>query len=72
MSETTTLRLWQVAITEKAICVSKTPKDRDPECVWLPRSMIEHITRFPQKEPDGWPEIHVKMQEWFAEKKGLL
>jgi hypothetical protein len=70
---TTTLRLWQIGSTEKAYLLSKVPKSRDPHAqgVWVPRSVIEHITRFPA-EPNEWQEVHVKLPEWIAEKKGLL
>jgi hypothetical protein len=71
---TTTIRLWQVGGTEKAYCFSKLPKNKaegNYAGIWIPRSMIERITRFPAGVGE-WQEVHVTVQEWFAEKKGLL
>lgn len=69
----TTLRLWQIGGTDKAFLLSKTPRDRDPHApgIWVPRSVIEHITRFPAQVGE-WQEVHVTVPEWIAEKKGLL
>lgn len=71
MSDTIKLRLWQMAATDAAVKFSKTPPDRVPDEVWIPRSQIEHITRRPAAL-GVWPECEVTIEEWIAEKKGLL
>lgn len=69
----TTVRLWQIGATPRAVLFSKVPKERDahPQGIWLPRSQIQHITRFPPVV-GSWQECHVTLPEWLAEKKGLL
>ena len=68
----TTIRLWQMAATDKAYRFSKTPPERPPDPVWIPRSVIERVLRRPPKEPGAWPECEVTMQEWTAEKFGAI
>ena len=70
----TTLRLWIVKETEKAYLFSKLPlekADSVTDMVWVPRSMVERITKF-RETPGTFRECEVDIQEWFAEKKGLL
>lgn len=74
MSETTIIRLWAIRSTEKArlycrrqIDTSK-PGWRSPEvdkdCIWVPLSIIEHVTRL-------GAEHMVTLPDWFVEKNGL-
>jgi hypothetical protein len=69
----TTIRLFLMEQTDKAYRFSKTPRDRDPqsEGVWVPKSMVECVVWLPE-EAGEWRQAFVDMQEWFAEKKGLL
>jgi hypothetical protein len=73
MAEIVSIRLWQVRDTPKAYLFSTTPAaSREGKQVWIPRSQIEHISRRPAEDPDGWPEVQVKMQLWIAEEKELV
>ena len=70
--ETTKALLWQVGGTDKAYLFSTVPKDRNGQGVvaWLPRSVIERITRRPR--PGEWDECEVTAQLWALEKKNLI
>ena len=66
------LNLWQVDSSEKAYLFSTTQNHkRDGKQVWIPRSMIEHVTRLPERIGE-WQQCIVTLPEWIAEKKGLL
>lgn len=67
----TTIRLWIVRETAAAYQFSTTPENRQGELVWIPRSMVERITKFAE-QPERWRECEAEIQEWFAEKKGLI
>lgn len=71
MTDTITLRLWEMTRTEKAYRFSKTPPERLPDPVWLPISVIEHITRYPAAFGEFRP-CDVTLPEWLAREKGLL
>lgn len=71
MSESIEVKLWEVKQTEKAYLFSTTPKsNRDGKQAWIPRSMIEHISRQPAVG-DEWPQVVVKTSLWLLEKKRL-
>ena len=59
--------------TDKAYRFSKTPRRRDPspDGTWIPKSMCECIVWLPE-EAGEWRAALVDVQEWYAEKKGLL
>jgi hypothetical protein len=59
------IRLWFIRETDKARLYSKTPPGRAPDEIWIPRSQIEHCTKFPTGEH------HLTVTDWFAEKSGL-
>lgn len=63
----TTIRLWLVTETEKAWRYSKVPLDRfddKTDCVWVPKSIVEHRTK-------RGAEHEVTLPDWFVEKAGL-
>lgn len=71
MSDTITVRCWIIQERPNALLVSKLPQDRQgKEQAWLPRSVLEHITRMPEV-PGQWREALIKMPEWLAIEKGL-
>ena len=62
------IRLWFIRETDKARLYSRLPPERNPgqdDQIWIPRSVIEHATKF----PDG--EHHLTVTDWFAEKNNL-
>lgn len=66
---------YEVATTDKALCLSRLPRSRitgSPKGTWIPKSMIEHITRYPPEPQENWRKIEITVEEWMAEKKGLL
>jgi hypothetical protein len=67
------LRLWLLRSTNAAHCFSTVPPDsgRVLDSLWIPRSIIEHITKRPTTV-EGIMDCDVTVPEWFAEKKGLL
>lgn len=73
MSDTINLRCWEIKGTAAALCISMLPKDRAPNAtgIWIPKSMLEHISRTPAKVNE-WTELSITLPEWFAEKKGLI
>lgn len=66
-------RLWLLRETEKARLFSRLPKERRDRLhrddhsdeVWIPRSVIEHQTKFANCE------CHLTVADWFAEKNDL-
>lgn len=64
----TTVKLWFLGESKLARHYSKTnPKDpaRDVVEVWVPKSLIEHTTKY----PDG---MHlVKLPDFFVDREGL-
>lgn len=61
------VRFWLVRETEKARLYSKVPPERHPEqsdCIWIPRSIVEHTTK-------RGNEHEVDLPDWFVEKEGL-
>jgi hypothetical protein len=71
------VRCWIVRSTDKAYLFSKLPMSKSPtdaDKVWIPRSLIEHITK--QKAPDvldiEYQECEVSLPEWVAEKNNLV
>lgn len=70
-SDAIKVHCWQVGKSDKAYLFSTTPKNnREGKQAWVPRSMIEHVTRF-AAQPNEWQECVVTMPLWMAEQKGL-
>lgn len=69
----TTIRLWLIKETDKAYFFSKVTQEKGSsnDGIWVPRSMCERITKG-ASEPGKWRFCEVEVQEWFAEKKGLI
>lgn len=68
MIERSTASLWFVSETEAARRYCKLPPTRHPEpsdYVWLPKSQIEHTTKFPTGEH------HLVLPLWLVEKHDL-
>lgn len=68
-----TVRLWQIGGTPKAYLFSRRPRERDSnpkDAVWIPRSQIECITKFPE-DTFGWRECEVTLPDWLVDKHGL-
>jgi hypothetical protein len=72
MSEATTIRLWLAGETELARYYSKVPKEKSEAAdrTWIPKSIIEGCQRRPAG-PCEWPEHHVRLPDWFVERRGL-
>jgi hypothetical protein len=72
-NETTKVRLYIINRTEKAMCVSKVPKDKaeNSQGTWLPKSIMEHVSYSPP-QVNEWQECVITMPEWIADKRGLL
>lgn len=65
------LRLFQIEVRERAIKFSKTPPgNREQDILWIPRSVIEHVSRDKALE-NGWRPCEVTVEDWFAEKNDL-
>lgn len=68
MSDTCTVSLWLIRETDKARLYYKLPPERHPgkeDEVWLPKSQIEHTTKFTTGEHQ------VKIPAWLADKHSL-
>ena len=71
-SVTVKVKCYEVGGTDKALLVSRWPKGQVKEPgIWLPKSLLEHITRHPV-ETGMWRPIEIVMPEWLADKKGLI
>lgn len=68
----TRIKLWQTGPgTEKAYPFSTLPQsDPNKRHVWVPKSVIYHISRDPHK-PTEWAPCVVEIEDWFAEKENL-
>lgn len=66
-----TVKAWIIQESQQAYQISTLPQNRDWKAVWIPKSMCERITKGPQVEGE-WRHCEIDMQDWFAEKKGLL
>lgn len=60
------ITLWLVRETEKArlYCKHGRPNPENTDCVWVPRSVVEHTSK------TGNQHI-VTLPDWFVEKAGL-
>jgi hypothetical protein len=70
------IRLWFIMDSDsgEARLFSKLPSSRNPgveDRVWIPRSQIERCQKQPVKPGEKWPEHHMTITDWIAEKKGL-
>jgi len=71
ISELVTVRLWLIAATDLAMKFSKTPPERPPVEVWIPRSMIVNIVRHHSRF--GAPRLcDVTLEKSVAETKQLV
>lgn len=69
-----TIKLWLVSSTDAAYLLTQFPKSEDPigrRGVWVPRSMIERITKWPAGLNE-FQKCEIDIPEWLAVKKGLL
>lgn len=39
--------------------------------VWIPRSLVEHVSRSGLRDKEGFRSVVVEVEEWFIEKEGL-
>ncbi len=62
---------WEVGATPAAYLFSTKPKGQGGRQSWVPRSLVDHVTRFPAG-PGEWRQCQVTMPMWLAEQKGLL
>ena len=60
------IRLWLIRETEKAryYCKHNRPNTDPTDCVWVPRSIVEHTTK-------RGNEHVVELPDWFIEKEGF-
>lgn len=60
------IRLWLVRETEKArlYCKHNRPNPDKADCVWIPRSIVEHTSM-------RGTEHTVDLPDWFVEKEKL-
>ena len=64
------VRLWQIRSTEKAYLFRTLPPgDPQGQEVWVPRSVIGHVSR--NAPVNGVQECVVDVEDWFAEKHDL-
>lgn len=58
------VQLWYVSESKLAYQYSKTPPDREPDLIWIPKSIVEHRTKR--------GDVHqVELPEWFVIKEGI-
>ena len=71
---TCNVKCYQVGGTPAAMLVTLLPKERNqnPKGIWVPKSVIEHISRTPAAKLGEWDEVLITLPEWLAEKKGLI
>ena len=66
--------LYQIGGSPQAYKFSTKQKGdntRDLHIVWVPKSIIEHITRRPAQELNQWDQCEVELPEWFLDKNNL-
>ena len=64
------VRLWQIRATDAAILFSTMPPSDGGKEVWVPRSLIGHVSR-DRELPCGWRPCNVELAAWKAEELGL-
>lgn len=70
--ETRTVRLWQIAQSEKAIQFrTMPPGDKTSRLPWFPRSVCHHISREAPDPITGIIPCVVEAEEWFLSKQDL-
>jgi len=65
------VKLWYMNETVRAYLFSKIPSSRQgdkTDQVWIPKSLVEHIQKWPAKQNELWPEWILTMPDWFVEK----
>lgn len=64
--------LWQIGKTDKAYKFSTLPGDAGSKDIWIPRSVIHHISRDPNPSPERQPtRCTCEVEEWFLDKNEL-
>lgn len=56
----------------KAVCMTDSPNEKLPmRKVWIPKSLIEHTTKFPKVPGKPFQEWEITLPEFFVEQKLL-
>jgi len=64
------VRLWQIRATDAAILFCTMPPGDGGQEVWIPRSLMGHVSRDPVL-PCGWRPCNVEVAEWKLKAIGL-
>ena len=67
----TKLKVYQIGESDKAYHISLTPAERAPVTVWIPKSIVEHISREPQADHNDYQPCVFTLPDWFIKKAGL-
>lgn len=80
MSDTRKIVLWsrtsinpdQKAITgtDKAYVFCESPSERKERAIWIPRSLIHHVSR-DVPDANGWQRCVIEVEEWWLDKNKL-
>lgn len=71
-TETTRLKLWRCGQSEKAQQFFVLPPGSEGNrSVWIPRSVIHHLSTLPRDGHGGFTPCVVDVESWFAEKENL-
>ncbi len=72
MSDSRKVVLWQKGGSDLAYrCCTMPPDDHDGKIVWVPRSVVNHVSWPAPADEDGWRKGIFDVQEWFANKENL-
>lgn len=70
-TETTRVKLWRCGRTDKAQQFFVLPPGtEDNRTIWIPRSVIHHVSTLPCKPGEPQPCI-VDVESWLVETEGL-
>jgi len=70
--ETRSVKLWQIGSSAKAYHFSTFAKnDLSARQLWIPRSVISHVSWLTGPDEERGQECLVEIEEWFCEKEDL-
>jgi len=71
-TETTRVKLWRCGMSDKAMQFFVLPPGTDGNrSVWIPRSVIHHVSTLPPDGRSAFTPCLVDVEDWFVEKEDL-
>ena len=71
-ASTVKIRMFLKRESDKALCYVNKPRDLEvTRTEWIPKSMVEHTTKFPPVGGTHYREHEITLPVWLVEQKDL-